>query len=137
MMLSLPGLDLEIHAYQYITPKQEKNAADVMGFAAINLCTRLLYVVVILYKETSENWIHLEIEGTFWSKMVSFYYLYRKKSIVTQSIWIISVWTHLCLVQGVKCPINSYKFLYLEGCPINSYIFLYLEGCPINSYNWG
>ena len=37
-------------------------------------------------------------------------------------------------MQGVKCPINSYKFLYLEGCPINSYIFLYLEGCPINSY---
>ena len=37
-------------------------------------------------------------------------------------------------LQGVKCPINSYIFLYLEGCPINSYIFLYLEGCPINSY---
>ena len=37
-------------------------------------------------------------------------------------------------VQGVKCPIYSYIFLYLEDSPIYSYIFLYLEDSPIYSY---
>ena len=58
-------------------------------------------------------------------------------------------WSH---IQGVKCPIFSYIFLYLEDSPIysyiwktvlyipifgrQSYIFLYLEDSPIYSYIW-
>ena len=37
----------------------------------------------------------------------------------------------LSVCQGVKCPIYSYIFLYLEDSPIYSYIFLYLEDSPI------
>ena len=37
-------------------------------------------------------------------------------------------------MQGVKCPIYSYIFLYLEDSPTYSYIFLYLEDSPIYSY---
>ena len=38
------------------------------------------------------------------------------------------------VLQGVKCPIYSYIFLYLEDSPIYSYIFLYLGDSPIYSY---